>query len=409
MNDYHLKDLSGKIKTVFRAKAAKHGLLTGRPPYGHLKSPTNKHLLIPDPDAAHVIQRLFALRAEGKSYNVIARTLNAEGHLTANDYWAKKKGKPIETPTLWTVVVVKSYLHTEFYIGNIVNNKKPVISHKNDRRRKTDESEWIRHENTHEPLIDSETWDTVQAMERELAEKAKTFKPKQRALFGSKLFCMDCGSSLLVQTMGHPDKQTGKWRRDGTSYACHRHVMTGRSVCSKHTIGENPLKRVVLAELQAHTQAIRLDEAVLLEKLKRQMAVDDSDSRLLLQKEVRRLQTALDESDRITANLYEDKVTSKISAETFAKLLAKNEWQREKNQAQFDDASAKLAAIEDTILGISEWLAVIKKHSQITDLTRADVEELIDRIEIGESSYCTKSERVQEIRIYWRFVGCVSG
>jgi hypothetical protein len=204
MNDYHLKDLSNKVKTVFRAKAAKHGLITGRAPYGYLKSPKDKHQLIPDPEAAPVIRRLFALRAEGASYNIIARTLNAEGHLTATDYWAIKKGKAIEKPTLWTVGVIKGYLNTEFYIGNIVNNRMPVISHKDGKRRKTAESEWIRHENAHEPLIDRETWDTVQATERELAEKAKTFNPKKQALFGSKLFCMDCGASLMAERWDIP-------------------------------------------------------------------------------------------------------------------------------------------------------------------------------------------------------------
>ena len=407
MNDYHLKDLSNKVKTVFRSKAVKHGLLTGRPPYGYLKSPDNKHQLIPDPDSADVIRRIFALRAGGASYNIIARTLNAEGMLTANDYWAMKNGKPIEKPKLWTVTVIKQYLKTEFYIGNIVNNKKPVISHKDDKRRKTDESEWIRHENVHEPLVDRKTWDKVQEMERELAEKAKTFKPKQQALFGSKLFCLDCGGSLQAETMGHTNKQTGKWERDGTQYVCHRHVMSGRSVCTKHTIGENPLKKVVLAELQVCAQAIALDETLLLDKLKRQMAVDNSDSQLLLQKEVRQLQTALNESDRITANLYEDKVSSKITAETFAKLLAKNEDERKKRQARFNEANGRLTVIQDKLLCISKWAEVIHKHAALSDLARADVEELIDRIEVGESDY-SSGKRVQKIRIYWRFVGHIA-
>jgi DNA invertase Pin-like site-specific DNA recombinase len=409
MNDYHQKDLSNKVKTVFRAKTVKHGLITGRAPYGYIKSPKNKHQLLPDPEAAPVIRRLFALRAEGASYNTIARTLNTEGHLTANDYWAIKKGKTVETPTLWTVRVVKNYLNTEYYIGNIVNNRKPVISHKDDKRRKTDEAEWIRHENTHEPLIDQGTWDTVQEMERELAEKAKTFSPKKQALFGSKLFCADCGSTLLVQTMGHPNKQTGKWERDGTSYACHRHIMTGRSVCSRHTIGENPLKKIVLAELGIYAQAIILDEEALLNKLRKQMAVDNSESQLLLQKEVRRLQADLDESDRITAQLYEDKVGGKISSETFSKLLAKNEQERKKRRAQFDEANSRLTAINDKLLSITKWAGLVRKHSALKDFTRADVEELIDHIEVGESSYCTKSERVQEIHIFWRFIGYMGG
>jgi len=189
--------------------------------------------------------------------------------------------------------------------------------------------------------------------------------------------------------------------------SCHRHLMTGRAICSNHTIGENPLKAIVLSELQSYAQAIALDEEILLEKVKKQMAVDNSDNQLFLQKEVRRLETLLAESDRITASLYEDKVTSKITAETFAKLLEKNERERKKRQEQFGEANLQLTEIQNKILNISKWAGIIKKHMELSDFTRPDVEELIDRIEIGESDY-SSGQRIQEVRIYWRFVGLIA-
>jgi len=189
--------------------------------------------------------------------------------------------------------------------------------------------------------------------------------------------------------------------------SCHRHLMTGRTTCSNHTIGENPLKAIVRSELQSYAQAIVLDEELLLEKVKKQMAVDNSDNQLSLQKEVRRLETLLAESDRITASLYEDKVTSKITAETFSKLLEKNELERKKRQEQFDKANLQLTEIQNKILSISKWAGVIKKHMELSDFTRPDVEELIDRIEVGESDY-SSGQRIQEIRIYWRFVGLIA-
>jgi hypothetical protein len=184
--------------------------------------------------------------------------------------------------------------------------------------------------------------------------------------------------------------------------------MTGRSVCSKHTIGENPLKKIVLAELGIYAQAIILDEELILEKLKKQMAVDNSESQLLLQKEVGRLQADLDEADRITASLYEDKVGGKISAETFTTLLAKNERERKKRQARFNEANGRLVTINDKLLSITKWAGLIRKHTALKDLSRADVEELIDHIEVGESDY-SSGKRRQEIRIYWRFVGYMGG
>jgi len=402
MNDYYLKDLSVKIKRVFREKEQKTGFINGRPQYGYQRSAKKEHLLIPDEAAAPTIRRIFALRAEGMSYSKIAGTLNKDGVPTASDYWAKLEGKEKSKSALWYVQVVRNILRSEFYIGTIVNNKKPTLSHKSEERRKTHESEWIRHENAHEPIIDRDTWDKVQALERATIEKGKSQSKRKPSLFSRKLFCLDCGASLSAQTMGHT--KNGVWKRDGTSYACHRHLLTGRSVCSNHTIGENPLKAVVLGELHCHAEAITLDENRLFEKLKRQMAVDNSENQLLLQREVRQYQGLLDESNRIAASLYEDKVTGKISPETFLMLLDKNELERKKRQAHFDEASSQLNAIQEKILCISKWAEIIKKHTELSGLTRADIEELVDRIEVGESDY-SSGKRVQEIRIYWRFTG----
>ena len=135
MNDYHLKDLSNKIKTVFSAKAMKSGYLTGRPPYGYVREESKSHLLIPDLQAAEVIRRIFAMRADGASYSTIARTLNTDGVMTANDYWAVRNGKTIKKPSLWYIQVVKNILRCEMYNGTLINNKKPSLSYKAGEKR----------------------------------------------------------------------------------------------------------------------------------------------------------------------------------------------------------------------------------------------------------------------------------
>ena len=105
--------------------------------------------------------------------------------------------------------------------------------------------------------------------------------------------------------------------------------------------------------------------------------------------------------------MSEDKVSGKISPDTFSKLLEKNEQERIKRQRQFDEINERLTLINEKILNISKWAAVIKKHMDLTELTRPDVEELIDRIDVGESDY-SSGHRVQEVRIYWRFVGYIA-
>jgi hypothetical protein len=137
------------------------------------------------------------------------------------------------------------------------------------------------------------------------------------------------------------------------------------------------------------------------------MAVDDTKRHNLLRKEVARLEGRLADLMKITADLYEDKVGGVISEQTFVSLIGKNEKERVRWQTQLDEAAERLNAEEEKILSASKWTEVIRRHIHLEDVTRADVEELIDRIEVGESDY-SSGHRVQEIRVYWRFVGCLT-
>ena len=101
---------------------------------------------------------------------------------------------------------------------------------------------------------------------------------------------------------------------------------------------------------------------------------------------------------------------SKISEATFITLMEKKEMERQAKQVRFDEIQARLGAIQEKILSASKWAEVIRRHMALNDLSRADIDELIDRIEIGEAEGEGRGlNRRQEVRIYWRFVGCLAG
>ncbi len=154
---------------------------------------------------------------------------------------------------------------------------------------------------------------------------------------------------------------------------------------------------MIIGELQSYAQAITLDETSLLEKLKKQMSLDDSDHQNMLRQEAKKLAHRLSELTQITADLYEDKVTGKISEVTFTTLMNQNEKESQARQAQHDEAQTRLTTIQEKILSMTKWAEVIKRHIHLTDLCRAAVEELIDHVEIGESDY-SSGARQQETR-----------
>lgn len=406
MNDYHLKDLSDKIKAVFYTKAKNGRFMTGRPPYGYIRCDTDKHQLIIEEYAASDIQQIFDMRTEGAGYVKIAGALNAQGILSPSNYWKDRQGKHIEKSTLWMSASIRDILRCEAYIGHMVIRTEGTLSYKNKTQIKRPKSEWIRHENVHEPIIDLYTWNKVREIDIAASEKAKDRRKPQPSLFVKKLICMDCGSSMTSHPLSRKNKE-GERVRTGTQYFCYRHSMTGQAVCSWHHISETVLKTVIIGELQSHVQAITLDEVALLEKLKKQMNLDDSEQQNLLRQEAKKLTHRLSELTQITADLYEDKVTGKISEVTFTALMNKNEKERQTRQAQHDEAQNHLSETQAKVLSMTKWAEVIKRHIHLTDLCRADVEELIDHIEIGESDY-SSGARQQEIKIYWRFIGCLN-
>jgi len=406
MNDYQLKDLSNKIKAVFSAKSQRGAFMTGRPPYGYIRSEGNKHQLLPEPFAAGVIQRIFALRAEEAGYNKITGVLNDEGILAPSDYWRARAGEAIEAPKPWLSKSVKDILRCEAYIGHIVNHTEGTISYKDKRMMKRPQSEWVRHENVHEPIIDRAVWDKVRELDRAAVEGHMGRKAPEDTLFCRKLVCADCGGPMV----SHPLSRRGKdgiRHRTGTNYHCYRHNMSGYTACSWHSISEKALKTVILQELQIFASALEVDETAVLNRLKQKMSAGDADEQTLLRGEVRRLQKRLADLERIAADLYEDKVAQKISEMAFVSLINKNEQERQARQGQLDETQARLSAIEQALLNVNQWAEVIRRHINMNDLCRTDVGELIDHIEIGESDY-SQGFRQQDVKIYWRFVGAVA-
>lgn len=403
MNDYHLKDLSNKIKSVRHAKAKSGQFLSAYVPYGYMRDPDDKHRLIVDENVAANVRRIFDLRMQGVGYASIAAALNNDGVISPRGYWQEQYGKgECRYSTLWMYATVKKLLHNEVYLGHLIQNCTGTLSYKDKTMVNKPESAWIRHENVHEAIISQEVWDAAQEVNRTVATKQCGARKQNTALFAGKLFCADCGSPLASFT----DRQT---RRSGevkryAAYHCSRHAGSGRSACSWHTMYEKTLMTLLVSEIQAHAQAIILDEAAVLDKLKKVMALNDSAQQLYLRREAKSTEQRINELERITAELYEDKVANRISEAAFSALIAKNEQERQNKMEQHSILLAKLSAVEQKTKNLTKWTGVIRKYANAAELDRTAIDELIDRVEIGERSI-VDGKRQQDIRVFYRFVG----
>lgn len=403
MNDYHLKDLSNKIKSVLHAKKKSGQFLGAFAPYGYRKCEDDKHKLLIDEEAAAVVRRIFEMRHSGTSYGRIAATLNQEGILSPRWYWETHYGKgSCKYAKTWACATIKNILKDKVYLGTLTQNRTGSRSYKDGTQIQKPETEWITHEDAHEAIISSEVWEAVQEINRLAKLRSVDNTAPTPALFTSKLICADCGHPLVAnrETQHRKNGTVKKY----TSYYCSRFATTGHSICSWHRIYEITLKNLVLNEIKSHAEAVTIDEAAVLDKLRKQAATDDAARRETTQQEIGRLRRRVQELEHMTAKLYEDKVSGAITGATFGILIQKSEQERIQKTEQLNTLLVEVNKAQQDMENIQKWAAVVRKHLHLQELDRETVEELIDHIEIGERTV-VDGQKHQDIKIFYRFVG----
>ena len=405
MNDYHLKDLSNKVKSVLHAKMRSGQYIAAYAPYGYRKSEEDRHRLVIDEEAAAVVRRMFELRRAGMAYGKIAAVLNSEGILSPRWYWAKRYGNgSCKYANLWMYATVKNILTNEVYTGNLIQNQTGSRSYKDDTMIYKPESEWIRHEALHEAIISPEVWNEVQAINHERTRLSADNAPPKPFLFTGKLICTDCKAPL----QGNRETQR---RKNGTSkkyvsYFCSRYTASGYGACSRHTIYEMTLTELVLSEIRAHAEALELDEAAMLDRLQAQRSAASAERMEGIRQEITKLRRRIFELEQSTSKLYEDKVCGVITPAAFSVLMQKSEQERLQKTERLDALLSETQQQEQEAAAMQRWSALIRKHLHIRELDRDTVDELIDRIEVGESAV-VDGKRVRDIRIFYRFIGNV--
>lgn len=405
MNDYHLKDLSNKVKSVLRAKMKSGQYLAAYAPYGYRKSDEDKHKLVIDEDAAAVVRRMYEQRQAGMAYGKIAATLNTEGVLSPRWYWTIHYGNgSCRFSKLWTYTAVKNILCDPVYIGKLVQNRTGTRSYKDKTYVSKPESDWIIHEDTHEAIVSAGVWNRVQEINRAAKARCENNAPPTPALFSGKLVCAGCGSPMVA------NRETQR-RKNGsvkqyTSYCCSRYISSGRCVCSGHRVYEIGLKELVLTEIKTHAQAVELDEGAVFERIKKQaVAISDVRSGNVKQ-EAAALRRRVWALEQIAAKLYEDKVNGAISEASFTSLIGRCESKRAEIAARLERIDAELSASERESDKAQRWADAIRRRLCLQELDRETVDELIDHIEISERSVID-GQKHQDITVYYRFVGAV--
>ena len=398
--DFYSRDTSKKIRNV-RNKMAKAGLFaSANAPYGYLKSAEDRHKLVIDEEAATVVREIFRLRLSGLSGNKIAAILNEREIPSPAQYALNhKRGmdwRRVNRKTAWEPTKVLAILRDERYAGNMVSLRR-TLNGIYGADTPVEKEEWVRVENTHEPIIDKEVFYRVQ---EQIKSRRRQTKEKATPIFAGLVKCADCGWSMRFGT-----NKTNK--TPYSYYACSYYGQFGKGNCSMHYIRYDVLYQAVLERLQYWAKAVQQDEEKVLNKIQKAGNAERIREKKKKASTLKKAENRQNEIDRLFAKMYEDRACEKITERNFVMLSSKYQKEQIELEQQITSLREELSKMEQDMIGAEKWIELIKEYSVPKELTAPLLNAMIEKILIHEATTNEDNERIQEIEIYYRFIGKV--
>lgn len=397
-NEFYAKDTSRKIRAVFKSKGQSGKPLSTNPPYGYVKDPEDKTHWLVDEKAAEVVREIFRLCIQGYGVSEIAKEITKQ-HILNPTAYAKAGGRSVpdnrggDNDYTWRGSTVSHMLSRPEYLGHTVNFKTYRKSYKQKKQLKRDPSEWQIFENTHEAIIDRETYDIVQRIRD--GRRRVTPMGEMPTLSGM-VFCADCGAKLY-QVRGRNLPQS-------EYMVCATYRKRGKEVCSSHQIRNSVIEEFLLDGIRSMTAYVREHEdefvemVTMLSKAETEKALRDE------KRELEQAQTRVRKLDAIIQRLYEDNVEGKISDERFAKMSENYESEQKSLERRIIEIRSSIATQKENCINVNSFVALVRKHTDIQELNAEAIREFVERLEVFQPAR-VGGRKVQRLRIVWNCIG----
>nr|WP_302704547.1 recombinase family protein [uncultured Ruminococcus sp.] len=403
LNEMYARDISKKIRSSHRLRGSM-GEPLSQPPYGYIKSPENKKKWIIDPEAATVVKSIFKMCLDGKGNETIARELQKNEVLIPMAYWRSKGlnrgGKKTQTnPYKWCKTTIQKILSQQEYCGDIINFKTYSKSFKNKRRIENSKENWAVFKDVNEPIIDRETFETVQKFISKIKRRAPKKENGERSIFNGLIYCGDCHSKMRYHTSTS--------NKEIHYFTCSDNKVDYRGNCpGRHYVRADALEEVVKLELRRLVEMLEIDESYFAQLLLRKNDEEREKDKKFLESELQKAIARNNTVSQIYEKLYEDNVIGKVSDEWFVELSHKYEKERMDLKARIADTRHKIEELKNNNSEYEKFISAIRRFMQMDNLTSPLLRELIDHIDIFETEGTGKS-RTQRIVIYYRFIGYI--
>ena len=400
MNEYYARDTSRKIRSTFQSKGKSGKHLTGTVIYGYLWNEARDQWLV-DPEAAEVVKRIFAMTIDGYGPYQIASKLKEEKVLIPSAYLARhgegvNKNKTFKDVYGWGSSTICNILEKREYLGHTINFK--TRKHFKDKKSHyVPEDEWTIFENTHEAIIDQQTFDLVQKIRGNVRRYPDGWG--EAAPLTGLLYCADCGGKMYVH-------RTNNGKRI-SQYTCSQYskVPVGKLCTTQHRINEDVVLSLVSEMLKAIAEYAKHDRA---EFVRVVQEAQSSQQTAEVKKQRTRLATAkqrVSELEVLLCKIYEDNILGKLSDSRYATLDAQYEKEQSELTVEISDLEKAIKSYEKHEKDADRFIALIDKYENFDKLTIAMLNEFIEKILVHERDRKGSIQTTQEVEIYFNFVG----
>ena len=400
MNEFYARDTSRKIRSVFKAKGMSGKHLTGTVIYGYLWDEKREHWLV-DEEAAEVVRRIFSLTLEGYGPYQIACKLSADRieipvvHL-ARFNEGVNRSKPVKDPYGWGSSTIVNILKKREYLGHTINFK--TRKHFKDKKSHyVSEDEWTIFENTHEAIIDQQTFDLAQKIRSNVRRYPNGWG--EAAPLTGLLYCADCGGKMYVH-------RTNNGKRI-SQYTCSNYtkVPCGTLCLTQHRINESAVLTLVSDTLRAIAEYSRNDRTEFIHTVQEtQVAQQSAD----ISKKRRRLATAqkrAGELEKLICKIYEDNALGKLPDTRYKALDAQYAKEQDALEIEIAELEKAVTGYEQSQKSAEKFIALIDKYENFDTLTNTMLNEFVEKILVHERSRKGSQDTTQEIEIYFNFLG----
>ncbi len=378
-NDYYSKQNSIKIRNVLNEKRKSGKFVGSLPCYGYMRDPEDKGHLIPNPETAPIVKKIFKWRADGIGPTEIANRLNKAHVVTPSGYKKTNYSSRLIDRDNWNISTVKKILINRIYTGDLVQHTQTKVNYKSKKKITLDEKLWIVVENTHEPLVDKETFDYVNNLRKRNTRNYEIKTDREKRLLEGKLFCKECGNRLTVLYR----KKQDYWSVNCNRYS--RDPVRGR--CYSHFYPYNYLEEQVLEQINKSVSKLmkeldlkQLNDEVVKNVHKETNNIDNVIKNLEIEKEKI--------TKRITT-LYNDRCDGVISTETYKELAKESEVKLKEINDLIDNENIKKYKIKNKANVLPDYTKKIKKLLDLNKPKKELIDTLIDKIVIDKNRNIT--------------------